>query len=264
MGTIKDKNGVDLTEAEGIKKRWQEYTELYKEDLHDPDNHNGVITHLEPDIPECEVTWAFGNITMNKTSGGNTIPVELFQILKMMLWKCCTQYASKLGKLYSGPKLGKVSFHSNLKERQSQRMFKLPHNCTQSQASCIMSPCLFNLYAEYIMWNAGLDEAQAGIMIVRRNINNLRYADDTTLTAESEELKSLVMKGKEESEKVGLKLNIQKTIMGSGSISSWQIKRETMETVRDFLCMGSKITAMVIAVMKLKDACSLEEKLWPT
>ena len=98
-------------------------------------------------------------------------------------------------------------------------------------------------------------------MIVRRNINNLRYADDTTLTAESEELKSLVMKGKEESEKVGLKLNIQKTIMGSGSISSWQIKRETMETVRDFLCMGSKITVMVIAVMKLKDACSLEEKL---
>ena len=77
---------MDLTEAEGIKKRWQEYTEeLYKEDLHYPDNHDGVITHLEPDILECEVTWAFGNITMNKTSGGDTIPVELFQILKMML-----------------------------------------------------------------------------------------------------------------------------------------------------------------------------------
>ena len=83
MGTIKDKNGMDLTEAEDIKKRWQEYTkELYKKDLHHPDNHNGVITHLEPDILECEVKWAFGSITMNKASEGDGIPVELFQILK--------------------------------------------------------------------------------------------------------------------------------------------------------------------------------------
>ena len=104
---------------------------------------------------------------------------------------------------------------------------------------CILSPCLFNLYAAYIMWNAGLDEAQAGIKIARRNINNLRYADDTTLMAESEELKSLLMKVKEESEKVSLKLNIQKTkIMASGPITSWQINGETMETVRDFIFGG--------------------------
>ena len=83
MGTIKDRNGIDLTEAKDIKKRWQEYTEeLYKKDLHNPDNYNGVITHLEADILECEVKWALGSITMNKASGGNRIPVELFQILK--------------------------------------------------------------------------------------------------------------------------------------------------------------------------------------
>ena len=110
---------------------------------------------------------------------------------------------------------------------------------------CILSPCLFNLYAEYIMRNAGLDEAQAGIKIARRNSNNLRYADDTTLMAESKELKSLLMKVKEESEKVGLKLNIQKTkIMTSSPITSWQIDGETMETVRsDFIFLGSKIIA---------------------
>ena len=104
---------------------------------------------------------------------------------------------------------------------------------------------IFNLYAEYIMRNAGLDEAQAGIKISRRNIINLRYADDTTLMAESEEeLKSLLMKVKEASEKVGLKLNIQKTkITASGSITSWQIDEETMETVKDFIFLGSKITA---------------------
>ena len=82
MGLIKDRNGMDLTEAEDIKKRWQEYTELYKKDLHDPDNHDGVITHLEPDILECEVKWTLGRITMNKVSRGDDIPVELFQILK--------------------------------------------------------------------------------------------------------------------------------------------------------------------------------------
>ena len=110
---------------------------------------------------------------------------------------------------------------------------------------CILSPCLFNLYAEYIMWNAWLDEAQTGIKIAGRNINNLRYADDTTLMVESEEeLKSLLMKLKEESEKAGLKLNIQKTkIMISGPITSWQIGGETMLTVRGFILGGSKITA---------------------
>ena len=109
----------------------------------------------------------------------------------------------------------------------------------------IVSPCLFNLYAEYIMRNAGLDEAQTGIKIVRRNTNNLRYADDINLMAESkEELKSLLMKLKEESEKVGLKFNIQKTeIMASGSITSWEIDGETVETVSDFIFWGYKITA---------------------
>src|SRR5574340_1070565 len=109
----------------------------------------------------------------------------------------------------------------------------------------ILSPCLFNLYAEYIRRNAGLEETQAGIQIARRNINNLRYADDTTLMAESEEeLKSLLMKVKEETEKVGLKLNIQKTkIMASGPITSWEIDGETVETVSDFTFLGSKITA---------------------
>ena len=108
----------------------------------------------------------------------------------------------------------------------------------------ILSPCLFNLYAEYIMQNSRLDEAQAGIKTARRNINNLRSADDTTLMAESEEeLKSPLMKLKEESEKVGLKLNIQKTkIMASSPITSWQIDEETMETVIDFIFWGSKIT----------------------
>ena len=107
-----------------------------------------------------------------------------------------------------------------------------------------MSPCLFNLYAEYIIRNAGLDEAQAGIEIAGRNINNLRYADDTTLMAESEELKSLLKKVKEESEKVSLKLNIQKTkITTSSPITSWQIVGETVETVADFIFLGSKITA---------------------
>ena len=111
---------------------------------------------------------------------------------------------------------------------------------------CILSPCLFNFYAEYIMRNTGLEETQAGIKIAGRNNNNLRYADDTTLMAESEEeeLKSLLMKVKEESEKVGLKLNIQKTkFMASGPITSWEMDGETVETVSDFILGGSKITA---------------------
>ena len=128
---------------------------------------------------------------------------------------------------------------------------------------CILSPCLFNLYAEYIMRNAGLEEAQAGIKIARRNIKTLRYADDTTLLAESEELKSLLMKVKEESEKVSLKLNIQKTkIMASGPIISWEIDGETVETVSDFYFGGlQNHCRLVIAAMKLKDTHSLEGNL---
>ena len=128
---------------------------------------------------------------------------------------------------------------------------------------CILSPCLFDLFAEYIMRNAGLEEAQAGIKTARRSINNLTYADDTTLMAESEEeLKSLLMKVKVEREKVGLKLNIQKTkIMASGPITSWQIDGETVEQCQTLFFGAPKSLQMVTAAMKLKDAYSLEEKL---
>ena len=131
-----------------------------------------------------------------------------------------------------------------------------------------LKPCnnLFNLYAEYIMRNAGLEEAQAGIKIARSNINNLRYADDTTLMAESEEdLKSLLMKVKEESEKVGLKLNIQDTkIMASGPITSCEIDGEPVETVSDFIFMGSKITTDGDCNHGIKRSLILGEMLWPT
>ena len=357
---------MDLTEAEDIKKRWQEYTEeLYKKDLHDPDNHDGVITDLEPDILECEVKWALESITMNKASGGDGIPVELFQILKddavkvlhsicQQIWKTqqwpqdwkrsvfipipkkgnakeCSNYrtialishASKvmlkilqarlqqyvnreLPDVQAGFRKGRGTrdqianirwimekareFQKNiyfcfidyakafdcvdhnklwkiLKEMGipdhltcllrnlyagQEATVRTGHGTTDwfqigkgVLQGCILSPCLFNLYAEYIMRNAGLEETQAGIKIAGRNINNLRYADDTTLMAESEEeLKSLLMKVKVESEKVGLKLNIQKTkIMASGPITSWEIDGETVETVSDFIFLGSKITA---------------------
>ena len=127
---------------------------------------------------------------------------------------------------------------------------------------CILSPCLFNLYAEYIMRNTGLEEAQARIKIAGRNINNLRYADGTTLMAESEELKGLFMKVKEESEKVGLKLNIQKTkIMASGPITSWEIDGETVETVSDFIFWCSKINADGDCSHEIKRHLLLEGKL---
>jgi len=353
MGTIKNRNGLDLTEAEDIKKRWQEYTELYKKDLHDPDNHNGVITHLEPDILECEVKWALGSITMNKASGGDGIPVELFQILKddavkvphsicQQIWK--TQQwpqAWKRSVFISVPKKGNAKECSNYRtialiSHASRVMLKIlqawlqqyvNHELPDVQAgfrdsrgtrdqianihwiikkarefqkniyfcfldyakafdcvdhnklwkilkemgildhltcllrnlyagqeatvrtghgttdwfqigkglhqSCILLPCLFNLYAEYFIRNAGLEEAQVGINIARGNINNLRYADDTTLMAEREELKTLLMKVKEESEQVGLKLNIQKT-----KIMASQIDGETVKTVADFILGG--------------------------
>ena len=118
MDTIKDRNGMDLTEAEDIKKKWQEYTEeLYKKDLNDPDNHGGVITHLEPDILECEVKWALGSITLNKASGGDGIPVELFQILKDDAVEVLHSICSHFGKLSNGHKTGKsqVSFQSQRK-----------------------------------------------------------------------------------------------------------------------------------------------------
>ena len=138
MGTIKDRNGMDLTEAEDIKKRWQEYTEeLYKKDLHNPDNHNGVITHLEPDILECEVKWALGSITMNKASGGDGISVQLFQILKDDAVKELHLICQQIGKLSSGHRTGKGQFSF-----QSQRK-AMPKNA-QTTAQLYSSHTLVN------------------------------------------------------------------------------------------------------------------------
>ena len=132
MGSIKDRNGLDLTEAEDIKKRQQEYTEeLYQKECHNPDNHDDVITNLEPDILVSEVKWALESITTNKGSGGDGIPVELFQILKDDVVKVLYSVCQQIQKSQQWPTgLEKVSFHSNPKEKQCQRMFKLPHNCT--------------------------------------------------------------------------------------------------------------------------------------
>ena len=156
------------------------------------------------------------------------------------LWKILQEMGvsghlpSLLRNLYAGQE-------ATVRTRHGTDWFKIGKGVRQGY---ILSPCLFNLYAEYIMQNVGLGEAPTGIKIAGRNINNLRYADDTTLTAASKELKSLLMKVKEESEKVGLKLNIQKTkIMASGPITSWQIDEETLETVANFIFLGSKITA---------------------
>ena len=150
MGSIKDRDAMDVKEAEDIKKRWQGYTEeLYKKDLHNQDNHDGVLTHLEPDILECEVKWDLGSITTNKASGGDGIPGELFQILKE---SATLNMPANLENSAETKGLEKVSFHSNPKERQCQRMLKLPHNCTHltrwqsnaqyspSQASAIREP----------------------------------------------------------------------------------------------------------------------------
>ena len=134
ISSIKDRNGMDLTEAEDIKKRWQEYTEelLYKKDLHDPDNHDGVISDLQPDILECEVKWALGSISTKKASGGDGIPVELFQILKDDAVKVLHSIYQQIWKTQQWPQDWKRSVFIPIpkKGRQCQRMLKLPHNCT--------------------------------------------------------------------------------------------------------------------------------------
>ena len=133
MGSIKDRNGMDLTEAEDIKKRWQEYTEeLYKKDLHDQDNHDGVITHLEPNILECEVKWALESITVNKASGGDGIPVELFQILKDDAVKVLHSICQQIWKLSSGHRTGKGQFSS---QSQRKAMPKNAQTTTQLHSS---------------------------------------------------------------------------------------------------------------------------------
>ena len=129
MGTIQSRNGKDLTEAEEVKKRWQEYTELYKKDLNNPDNHDGVITYLESDILEFKVKWALGSITTNKASGGDGIQAELFQILKDAAAKVLHSISQQIWKTALAIGLEKVSFHSNLREGQCQSMYKLPYNC---------------------------------------------------------------------------------------------------------------------------------------
>uniref|UniRef100_A0A8D2J6E9 Reverse transcriptase domain-containing protein n=1 Tax=Varanus komodoensis TaxID=61221 RepID=A0A8D2J6E9_VARKO len=364
VGMIKNQNGRDLTEAEEIKKRWQDYTEeLYKKELNVPDNHDGVVTDLKPDILESEVKWALGSLSNNKASEGDSIPAELFKILKddavkvlhsicQQIWetqqwpqdwkrsvyipipkkgnaKECSNYhtialishASKvmlkilqarlqqyadqeLPEVQAGFQRGRetrdqianirwlmekarelqknicfcfidyakafdcvdhnklcqvlkekgvpdhlICLLRNLYQEATVRTghrttdwFKIEKGVRQG---CIPSPCQFNLYAEHIMRKAGLDESPVGIKIAGRNINNLRYADDTTLMVENEEeLKSLLMRVKEESAKVGLKLNIKKTkIMASSPLTSWQIDGEEMEVVTDFIFLGSKITA---------------------
>ena len=133
MGTIKDRNGMDLTEPACNKKRWQEYTEVYKKDLNDPDNHDDVTTHLVPDILECNVKWVLESITMNKASGSDGIPVELFQILKDDAVKVLHSICQQIWKTQQWPQDWKRSFFIpiNPKERQCQRMLKLLHNCTQ-------------------------------------------------------------------------------------------------------------------------------------
>ena len=222
MGSIKDINCMDLKEAEDIKKRWQEYSEeLYKKDLHDQANYDGVITHLEPDILECEVKWALESITMNNVGW----IIEKAREFQKNIYFCFIDYAKAFdyvdpNKLWEILKEMRIPDHLTCLLRNlyadQETTVRTEHGTTDwfqigkgVYQGCILSPCLFNLYAEYIMRNTGLEEAQAGIKIARRNINNLRYADDTILMAESEEeLKSLLMYLKEGSEKVSLNLNI--------------------------------------------------------
>ena len=153
MGSIKDRNGMDLTEAEDIKKRWQEYTEeLYKKDLHNPDNHDGVITHLEPDILECKVKWALESITMNKASGGDGIPVELFQILKDDAVKVLHSICQQIWKTHSGHRTGQGQFSFQFQRKampknaqttaqlHSSHMLVGEGNGTPLQYSCLENP----------------------------------------------------------------------------------------------------------------------------
>ena len=161
MGTIKDRNGMDLTEAEDIKKRWQEYTEeLYKKDLHDPDYHDGVITHLEPDILECEVKWALGSITLNKASAGDGIPAELFNILKYGTVKVLHSICQQIWKTQQWPRTGKVSFHSNPKEGNAKECSNYHIIVLISHASKLMLKILQARLQQYM--NGELPDVQAG------------------------------------------------------------------------------------------------------
>ena len=178
MATIKVRNGMDLTEAEVIKKRWQQYTEeLYKKDLHDPDNHDGVSTHLEPDILECEVKWTLVNIITNKAVGSDGIPVELFQIIKDDAIKCCTQYASKFGKLGSGHRTekGQFSFQSQRKTKKCSNYHTI---ALISHGSKIMLKIFQARYQQYV--NCELPDVQAGFRKGRDSRGIKNKCDYTT------------------------------------------------------------------------------------
>ena len=177
MGSIKDRNGMDLTEAEDIKKRWQEYTEeLYRKNLHDPVNYDGVITHLDPDILECKVKWALESITMNKASGGDGISIELSQILKDDAVKVLHSIASKFGKLSSAHRLEKVSFHSNPKERQCQKCSNYHTIALISYTSKVVPQILQARLQQYV--NRELPDVQAGFRKgrgTRDQISNIHW-----------------------------------------------------------------------------------------
>ena len=169
---------MDLTEAEDIKKRWQQYTEeLYKKDLHDPDNHDGVSTHLEPDILECEVKWTLVNIITNKAVGSDGIPVELFQIIKDDAIKCCTQYASKFGKLGSGHRTekGQFSFQSQRKTKKCSNYHTI---ALISHGSKIMLKIFQARYQQYV--NCELPDVQAGFRKGRDSRGIKNKCDYTT------------------------------------------------------------------------------------
>ena len=202
------------------------------------------MKNAELDNAQTGIKIAGRNINNLRYANDTTLMVESKEELKSLLVKV-KEESEKAGlklNIQKNEDQGIWSHHFMANRWGTMDWFKIGKGVGQS---CLLSPCLFNLYAEYILQNPGPEEAQTGIKIAGRNINNLNYADDTTLMAESEEeLKSLYMKVKEENEKVGLKLNIQKTkIMASGPITSWQIDGETVETVADFILRGSKITA---------------------
>ena len=190
MGSIKDRNGLELTEAEDIKKRWQEYTEeLYKKDLHDPDNHDGVITHLEPDILEYEVKWSNIRWIMEKAREFQKTSTSALLTMLKTLTVCITTNCGKFLKRweykppYLLPEQPVYGQEATVRTRcETMNWFQVGKEVHQG---CILPPCLFNLYAERIVQNAKLDEVQAGIKMVWRKINTIRYADDKILMAES-------------------------------------------------------------------------------
>ena len=239
----------------------------------------GLQQYMNWELPDIKAGFIKGRRTRDQIANIHWIIVKVRELQKNIYF-CFTDYAKAFVWIITNWEILKgweyqTALPASWETCMQIKMQQLEPDIEQWAGSkiekgvcqdCILSFCLFYFYAEYIMQNAGLDEAQAGTKISRRNINDLRYADDTTLMAESEEeLKSLLMKVKGESEKVALKLNIQKNkIMASGPITSWQIDGETIETVSDFIFLGSKSLQLGTAAVKLKDTYSLERKLWPT